>query len=697
MDKLAAANHVNYDPSDIMEQPLPGNRAKLLSPGGYAANYSSGAKLTDAGKSGQLSPGSDALGKEMKNYPSSVPLNGTVVTAATANQYDGYRGQPNASAHQGSQYKSKFLQQYDNNSVSSQSTSQAPYTHNNSSSNSNNNAMNHNTSEDVDGAFFGSLRGGDRSSGPGWNDDTSTNGFVSKPVTTKRSTGSRPRQQTTVTANHTIIDHASSHSASYADQRPSPRQSIQNSANNPRRSQVQRSDWNSGTEVMYPDPTPLKASPRANGSIVRVSPRVAGSRVGAPSAANGDAVNQARSNLSLLKSKIRRSESGNIIRNASSNRNSSSSDYANNNERDGSGAFQDRENRSAPSHNNNNTNNRFVDSNNNKQQQQPAVVSSNTGRKAVQASKQKHDQPPMEDEYRRTYPLQPQPKSRVPNYEQEANPSSSNSINNYSSGNSINNYSSGSGSRYQPSAAFDDPMDVPTDSIGEQLECPDCGRRFNPAPYERHVKICAKVFLQKRKVFDSTKMRTKDDPELAKLAQQALKKEKQQQQKMAQQMKAAASSNRNDGNGVRKMDSSGRTSDLYHEPPPSHQNDSNIAKSKSSKPKQSSVDTEEGVGNKSSKWKDQSKAFREAMRAARQVTQAIAEGKPLPPPVISAPDPSLIPCPHCGRRFSEKAAERHIPQCQNIKAKPSSLKRGSGGAATTANAAGRKVTGRGGF
>jgi DNA-directed RNA polymerase subunit RPC12/RpoP len=234
-------------------------------------------------------------------------------------------------------------------------------------------------------------------------------------------------------------------------------------------------------------------------------------------------------------------------------------------------------------------------------------------------------------------------------------------------------------------------MDVPTDSIGEQLECPDCGRRFNPAPYERHVKICAKVFLQKRKVFDSTKMRTKDDPELAKLAQQALKKEK-QQQKMAQ-MKAAAPSNRNDGNVVQKGDSTGR-SDLYHELP--SQNDSNIAKSKPSKPKQSSVNTE-GVGNKSSKWKDQSKAFREAMRAARQVTQAIAEGKPLPPPVMSAPDPSLIPCPHCGRRFNEKAAERHIPQCQNIKAKPSSLKRGSGGVATTANAAGRKVTGRGGF
>ena len=41
-----------------------------------------------------------------------------------------------------------------------------------------------------------------------------------------------------------------------------------------------------------------------------------------------------------------------------------------------------------------------------------------------------------------------------------------------------------------------------------------------------------------------------------------------------------------------------------------------------------------------------------------------------PPPVApSAPDPSLIPCPNCGRRFNETAAERHIPKCADIKAK----------------------------
>ena len=74
--------------------------------------------------------------------------------------------------------------------------------------------------------------------------------------------------------------------------------------------------------------------------------------------------------------------------------------------------------------------------------------------------------------------------------------------------------------------------------------------------------------------------------------------------------------------------------------------------------------------NTPSKWKQQSEMFRQAMKSSRDVTKALESGAPLPPSVASAPDPSLIPCPHCGRRFNEKAADRHIPQCQNIKAKP---------------------------
>lgn len=101
---------------------------------------------------------------------------------------------------------------------------------------------------------------------------------------------------------------------------------------------------------------------------------------------------------------------------------------------------------------------------------------------------------------------------------------------------------------------------------------------------------------------------------------------------------------------------------------------------------------------KKAKWKAKSSAFRDAMRAAREYKAAKAAGMCVhrlcrgslcgcvavcgivadivwivgsdPPPIAaSAPDPSFVPCPNCGRTFNEKAAERHIPRCKNIIAK----------------------------
>jgi len=161
------------------------------------------------------------------------------------------------------------------------------------------------------------------------------------------------------------------------------------------------------------------------------------------------------------------------------------------------------------------------------------------------------------------------------------------------------------------------------------MECPDCGRKFNPIPYEKHIKICAKVFLQKRKAFDSAKMRIEAIPELVEIKT----KEKRMGTKKKPVRQAAPAAEERPINAEKKA-----------------------------------------------KWKEQSNAFREAMKAARQYSEAVKTGAPLPPPpVASAPDPSLILCDNCGRRFNEKAAERHIPQCKNIRAKPKALMRGSGG------------------
>lgn len=41
----------------------------------------------------------------------------------------------------------------------------------------------------------------------------------------------------------------------------------------------------------------------------------------------------------------------------------------------------------------------------------------------------------------------------------------------------------------------------------------------------------------------------------------------------------------------------------------------------------------------------------------------------LPPPPPSH-NPDYIQCPHCGRNYAPNVAERHIPKCVNIQAKP---------------------------
>ena len=67
---------------------------------------------------------------------------------------------------------------------------------------------------------------------------------------------------------------------------------------------------------------------------------------------------------------------------------------------------------------------------------------------------------------------------------------------------------------------------------------------------------------------------------------------------------------------------------------------------------------------KKNNWKQQHEQFVASIRAAREVTQAMSKGAPLPAYTPSAPNPDYVQCPCCERRFQEDTAKRHIPFCK---------------------------------
>nr|XP_015205902.1 PREDICTED: zinc finger C2HC domain-containing protein 1C [Lepisosteus oculatus] len=67
---------------------------------------------------------------------------------------------------------------------------------------------------------------------------------------------------------------------------------------------------------------------------------------------------------------------------------------------------------------------------------------------------------------------------------------------------------------------------------------------------------------------------------------------------------------------------------------------------------------------KRSTWRQKHEAF------VRNVRQASEVQEDLPPPPPTGDNPDYVPCPHCGRRFAPRPAERHIPLCQNLRSRP---------------------------
>lgn len=74
------------------------------------------------------------------------------------------------------------------------------------------------------------------------------------------------------------------------------------------------------------------------------------------------------------------------------------------------------------------------------------------------------------------------------------------------------------------------------------------------------------------------------------------------------------------------------------------------------------------------KWKAQHEELVQSMKYMRKIKAAQEAGISLrdlpPPPSTSSHHDDRVPCPHCGRKFEETVAARHIPACANTVNKP---------------------------
>ena len=100
---------------------------------------------------------------------------------------------------------------------------------------------------------------------------------------------------------------------------------------------------------------------------------------------------------------------------------------------------------------------------------------------------------------------------------------------------------------------------------------------------------------------------------------------------------------------------------------------------------------------KKSSWRQKSAEFQAMLRASGNIRASISGGTAgsgdLPePPVVEPAHDDRVTCPHCNRKFNEDVAERHIPRCADVKARPRTLTKGGG---LSASQVGAKATKRG--
>jgi len=159
-----------------------------------------------------------------------------------------------------------------------------------------------------------------------------------------------------------------------------------------------------------------------------------------------------------------------------------------------------------------------------------------------------------------------------------------------------------------PAATFL-PAEATAGGDGPLVPCPDCGRSFCKESLTRHLRICKKVFQQKRKQFSSAASRLGD------------------------------------------LENAG---DLI----------ANAQRLEREKTRGSHGTPAQAVP----KWKQKSLAFRQAILAAKaasgdEAAQMKADIIQQKLDAVGGANSDMTQCPHCGRTFNKEAGERHIAIC----------------------------------
>ena len=97
-----------------------------------------------------------------------------------------------------------------------------------------------------------------------------------------------------------------------------------------------------------------------------------------------------------------------------------------------------------------------------------------------------------------------------------------NNYNNYNYKNNLNNYNNNNNDDDNRPIGGGLTADQMPDENSATSPCPHCGRSFNQNAFSKHVKICEKVFLKKRKAFNTQKQRINDSEQASLMKQGAL-------------------------------------------------------------------------------------------------------------------------------------------------------------------------------